>query len=146
MSAEQNKALVRRGYEDAWNKQNLALFDELLAADLVDHSVPPGIPQTREGSQQVATMYWKAFPDVRIDIEDQVAEGDKVVTRWTGRGTHTGELMGIAPTGKQVVVEGISIDRVVGGKIVETWGQFDQLGMLQQLGAVPVPEQTAAAR
>jgi predicted ester cyclase len=100
MSTEENKALARRYIEDIWNKQNLALVDELFSADYVHHSLPPGIPPTRDGLKQFASMYWSAFPDGRLDIADQVAEGDTVVTRWTGRGTHTGQLMQIAPTGQ----------------------------------------------
>ena len=145
MSTEDNKALVRRFFEDGWNKQNLALVDELLSADYVDHNLPPGFPPTRDGFKQSASMYWSGFPDGRLTIEDQVAEGDVVVTRWSGRATHTGEFMGIAPTGKQVAVDGITINRVADGKFVETWLQFDRLGLLQQLGAVPAP-QTAATR
>jgi predicted ester cyclase len=82
-----------------------------------------------------------AFPDLNITIEDQIAEGDKVVTRWVGRGTQQGELQGIPPTGKQATTSGIAIDRIVSGKLVETWDQFDALGMMQQLGVVPTPEQ-----
>jgi predicted ester cyclase len=84
-------------------------------------------------------MYQMAFPDVRMTVEDGFAEGDKVVVRWTGRGAHTGELMGIPPTGKQVTVTGIDVYRVAGGKLVERWGEFDQMGMMQQLGVVPLP-------
>ena len=90
-------------------------------------------------------MYFSGSPDGRLATEDQVAEGDTVVTRWTGRATHMGEFMQIAPTGKQVVVAGIHINRVVDGKLVESWVQFDQLGMLQQLGVVPAPGQAPAA-
>jgi predicted ester cyclase len=145
MSTEENKALVRRFFEDGWNKQNLALVDELLSADYVDHDLPPGFPPTRDGFKQSASMYWSGFPDGRLEIEDQVAEGDRVVTRWSGRATHTGEFMQIAPTGKQVAVAGITINRVAGGKLVENWLQFDRLGLLQQLGVVPAPGQTPAA-
>ena len=90
-------------------------------------------------------MYWSGFPDGRLTIEDQVAEGDVVVTRWGGRATHTGEFMGIAPTGKQVAVEGIVINRLADGKFVEAWQQFDRLLMLQQLGVAPMPERAPAA-
>jgi predicted ester cyclase len=139
MSTEDNKHLVRRFFEEGWNKQDLALVDALLSADYVDHNLPPGLPPTREGFKQSASMYWRAFPDGRLTIEEQVAEGDTVVTRWSGRATHTGEFMQIAPTGKQVAVDGITINRVTGGKFVESWLQFDRLGLLQQLGVVPAP-------
>jgi steroid delta-isomerase-like uncharacterized protein len=138
MSAD-HKALSRRVIEACFNQGNLALADELYAPDYVDHSAPPGFPPGVAGFKQQVAMYRAAFPDVHVTIEDQVAEGDKVVTRWTGRGTHQGELMGIAPTHKAVTVTGIAIDRIVAGKIVEHWENFDQLGMLVQLGVVPPP-------
>jgi predicted ester cyclase len=84
-------------------------------------------------------MYRIAFPDLELTIEDQVAEGDEVVTRFTARGTHRGELMGIPPTGRKVVVTGISIDRLVNGKTVESWTNYDVLSMMQQLGIIPMP-------
>jgi predicted ester cyclase len=84
-------------------------------------------------------MYRNAFPDLRITIDEQIAEGESVVTRWTATGTHEGELMGMAATGKQATTAGINVNRVSGGKLVEGWGLFDQLGLLQQIGAVPVP-------
>ena len=89
-------------------------------------------------------MYRTAFPDMRITIEDQVAEGDKVVTRWTASGTHQGDLMGIDPTGRRATVTGITIDRISGGKVEETWTNFDAMGMMQQLGVIPSPEQAQA--
>jgi steroid delta-isomerase-like uncharacterized protein len=146
MSADDNKALVRRFYEDAWNKHNPAVVDEIYAADFVDRSPDiPGIPHTRDGLKQFLVMYLRAYPDANIRIEDQLAEGDRVVTRWTGRGTQTGELMGMPPGGKSVAVAGVQIDRFAGGRIVESWTLFDQLGMLQQLGVVEAPKQAAAA-
>ena len=135
--SEQNKTVGRRLFEQVWNKGDLAVLDELYAADFVSHSAQPGLPPGIEGEKQFVRMYLGAFPDTHMVIEDQVAEGDKVVTRWTATGTHKGELMGIPPTGKQVKVSGITIDRLRGGKIVEEWASFDQLGMLQQIGAVP---------
>jgi len=146
MSAEDNKALVRRYFEDAWNKHNPALVDDIYAADFVDRSPDtPGIAHTRDGLKQFVGVYLRAFPDANITIEDQLVEGDRVVTRWTGRGTQTGEFMEMPPSGKKVVVLGVQIDRFSGGKIVEEWTLFDQLGMLQQLGAVPATRQPALA-
>src|SRR3984893_19139160 len=146
MSAENNKALVRRFYDDDRYKHNPAVVDEIYAADWVDSSPPiPGIPQTREGLKQFMGLYLRAYPDARITIDDQLVDGDRIVTRWTGRGTQTGQLMELPPTGKKVAVAGVQIDRFSGGKIVESWTLFDQLGMLQQLGAVPAPRQPAAA-
>jgi steroid delta-isomerase-like uncharacterized protein len=135
--SEQNKALSRRIAEECFNKGNLAVADEVIAADFVDHSAPPGLAPGVEGFKQLVAMYRNAFPDIRTTIDDVIAEGDKVVIRWTGRGTHKGELMGIAPTGKTVTVTGIGIDRIANGKIVEHWESFDQLGMMQQLGVIP---------
>jgi len=146
MSADDNKALVRRYLEDAWNKHNPAVVDEIYAANYVDRSPDiPGIPHTRDGLKQFMGMYLRAFPDANITIDDQLVEGDRVVTRWTGHGTQTGELMEMPPSGKTVAVPGVQIDRLSGGKIVEGWVLFDQLGMLQQLGAIPAPGQTAVA-
>lgn len=137
MSTEDNKALDRRGFEEVWNQGNLAVIDELSAENVVTHN-PPGPPmQGTEAFKQFIQMYRSAFPDTQMTVEDQIAEGDKVVTRWTARGTHQGELMGIPATGKQVTVTGISVSRWANGKTVESWSNFDTLGMLQQLGVVP---------
>ena len=147
MSAEYNKAIVRRWYQEIFAQGNLALSDEICAADYLNHdpSAPPGgWPRGPEGTKAIVATYRGAFPDVQFTIEDQVAEGDKVVTRWTGRGTHTGPLMGMPPTGKSMTVTGISIERIADGKIAETWVNFDALGMLQQLGVAPVPAQGGA--
>jgi len=137
--SEANKAMVRRFANEVMNKGNLRMVDELCAPNVVDHSIPPGFPAGAAGVKQMATTYRSAFPDMRITIEDLIAEGDKVVARWSGTGTHRGELMGIPATGKRVTVTGIGIDRFAGGKIVEHWENFDQLGMMQQLGVVPAP-------
>ncbi len=140
MSAE-NKALSRRTIEEIYNKGNLSIINEIYATDFINHSAPPGLTPDREGYKQFASMYRSAFPDLQMTVEDQIAEGDKVTTRWTATGTHKGELMGIAPTGKQVTVTGIAISRYAGGKLVEAWNEFDQANMLQQLGVLPPPGQ-----
>ena len=138
MSTEQNKAMDRRVYEEVWNGGNLAVVDELVAANYVDHDQDPnGTLEGVEGPKQSVTMYRTAFLDVHFTIEDQIAEGDLLVTRWTARGTHQGAFRGIPATGKQAVVTGISISRVADGKFIEGWTNFDALGLLQQLGAVP---------
>jgi steroid delta-isomerase-like uncharacterized protein len=142
---EANKALARRFYEEGWNQGNLAVFDELLASNHVLHD--PGFPELirgPEGFKQYYATYRTAFPGNQLTVEDYLAEGDTVVSRWTGRGTHKGDLMGIAPTGKQVTVTGISIQRIANGKIVEEWSNYDMLGMLQQLGVAPMPGQTSS--
>ncbi len=140
--SEANKALIRRFFEEVWNDKNLEAIDELVAADSVDHALPPGLPQGREGAKAFTGMYLSAFPDTKMTIEDIITEGDKVVTRWRATGTHTGELMGIPATGKQVTVTGLDINRYSNGKIVEHWGEFDQMGMMQQLGVIPAPAES----
>jgi steroid delta-isomerase-like uncharacterized protein len=135
---EENKAVVRRFLEEIFNEGNLDAADELFAPDYVLHD--PAVPEEvrgPEGVKRYVSMYRSAYPDTHIAIEDQIAEGDKVVTRWTGQGTHEGELMGIPPTGERVTVAGIQFDRVSGGRIEETWVIYDALGMMQQLGVVP---------
>jgi steroid delta-isomerase-like uncharacterized protein len=130
-----NKALDRRVFEEGWNKHNLALLDELYP-DCVWYRPDTGELKGEALKQFVASVY-AAVPDIRFTIEDQVAEGDKLVTRWSCTGTHQGEFMGIAPTGKQVTTSGVTISRIVEGKFVEVRQETDFLGFLQQLGAVP---------
>jgi steroid delta-isomerase-like uncharacterized protein len=134
MSIDANKALVLAIIDEGWNTRRSSIFDELFTSNMVDHSVPRDLPATRDGTRTHAARYWSAFPDLHITIDDQIAEGEMVMTRWTAHGTHTGDLMGLPPTGKPVIVTGIRVDRVFGGRIAETWAEFDQLGMLQQLG------------
>jgi steroid delta-isomerase-like uncharacterized protein len=141
MSAE-NKAAIRRFIGQAFNAGDLAVVDELVATDYVLHFTPE--VDGPEGMKQFISIYRTAFPDYTCTIEDQVAEGDKVVTRWTVRGTQKGELMGISPTGKQVTMSGVVVDRLSNGRLLETWIQADTLGMLQQLGVVQVPAGRAA--
>ena len=136
MSTEDNKTLVRRFYEDVFNQRNLALVDELCSTTHVFHN-PPTTLHGREEFKQLLSVYLTAFPDARFTVEDEIAEGEKVTSRYTFRGTHQGELMGIPPTGKQVTVTGIIINRIAGGQSVEGWLNFDALGLLQQIGALP---------
>jgi len=132
---EANKALVRRVIEELFTKHNVELIDEFFP-DCVYRA--PAVGELRgEAYRQFLTSVLAAFPDGRWTVEDQLAEGDKVVTRWSFTGIHRGNLMGIAPTGKQVTTSGVMIDRIVGGKIAEEWEEYDALGMMQQLGAVP---------
>jgi steroid delta-isomerase-like uncharacterized protein len=140
MSIEQNKELVRQMVEQVFNRGNLSLADEFMAPDFVEREeLPPGIPSDREGVTQLAAMLRGAFPDFEATIDDIIAEGDKVVIRQTWRGTHKGEFMGVPPTGKRVRFGVIDIIRVDGGKFVEHWGQMDTMGLMQQLGAIPMP-------
>jgi steroid delta-isomerase-like uncharacterized protein len=145
MSTEDNKAVFRRWCE-VISQNQLDLVQEIIAADEVDHALPPGVPAGREGVKQVFRLLHTAFPDLQIEIEDLIAEDDQVVGRVAARGTHQGEFLGIAPTGKPVSFNAINVVRIAGGKIVERWSQADNLALLQQLGAVPAPGQTAAAR
>jgi steroid delta-isomerase-like uncharacterized protein len=138
VSTEDNNAVIRRFLEEIFEGGNLELVDELFAPDYVLHD--PAVPEEvrgQEGTKQYVAMYRSAFPDTRFTVEDQSAEGDRVVTLWTGQGIHQGELMGIPPTGNQVTVTSIEFDRVSGGKLQETWVNYDALGMMQQLGVVP---------
>ena len=137
MTTEENKAIGSRIIEEVWNKGDLAAVDELVSPNHIYHF--PGREDIKgpEGLKQFATMARTAFPDLHITIDDMIAEGDKVACRFTWRGTHKGEMMGIAPTGKQVTVTGIVISHFVGGKEVEVWESTDSLGMFQQLGVVP---------
>lgn len=142
MSAEDNKATARRWYQGVFNEGNLDLIPELFTSNFVDHDPVNPLPG-QDGIRQVVGLYRGAFPDLHITIEDWIAEGDKIVTRFKAQGTHSGPLMGIAPTGKQVTVTGIDILGFEHGKISEHWGNRDDLGMLQQVGAIPAPGQPA---
>lgn len=138
--SEQNKALVRRAVDEVWNKGNFAFISEVAAADIVVRGTTPERDiHGPEGLAQFYAAIRTAFPDFRFTIEDQIAERDRVVTSWTATGTHTGEFQGIPPTGIQVKLAGIDIDRIAGGKIVECWPNADELGLLQQLGVLPAP-------
>ncbi|NIS82577.1 MAG: ester cyclase, partial [Anaerolineales bacterium] len=135
--SEQNKALERRWFEEVWNQGNVASYEELASPDLVVHNSPPGITGDFEGVKQAISIHRTGYPDLHFEIEDQLAEGDKVVTRSTLTGTHRGEWVGIPPTGKRVSIEAITIQRWRGGKMVEAWLAMDMLGWMQQLGVVP---------
>jgi len=143
MSTESNKAIARRFLEEVFGQGKLAVADEIVSPDHVDHGpgALPGVPHGPEGSKMLVTGYRNAFPDIHFTIDEQIAEGDKVVTRWTGHATHKGELAGIPATGKSATVTGMGVDRIVNGKIVESWGIFDQFGMMQQLGVIPAASQ-----
>lgn len=136
MSAEENKAIMRRITEEVFNKGNLAVVDECTAADYVFRS---GGQEYKglEGVKQMITSMRTAFPDFHVTIEDMVAEGDKVAHRYTWRGTHKGEFMGIAPTGKQVTITAAGFTRFAGGKQVEAWTYGDSSTIYQQLGVSP---------
>ncbi|MGH3085896.1 MAG: ester cyclase [Rubrobacteraceae bacterium] len=145
MSAEENKAAARRFFVDAFGEGKLEVLDEILAADAVAHD--PANPQYTGGSESakgLVSMYRSAFPDLRFEIDDMISEGDMVATRWTASGTHEGDLPDIPATGRRSTVSGITIDRFEGGKVTESWTNWDTLGMLQQLGVIPAPETAEA--
>jgi steroid delta-isomerase-like uncharacterized protein len=143
MSTEENKALVRRFVEEFWNKGNTTAADELMASDAEIH-MPTGELLNPDELKIFAGTWREAFPDWHSTFEELVAEGDRVAERWTGRGTHLGELQGIAPTGKRVEAPGSVFYRIVDGKIVELWGQLDMMSLMQQLGAIASPQQAEA--
>ena len=140
MSTEEHKALVRRFDEEVWNGRNLSRVDELFAESHIFRAAGSP-PLDREGHRQMIAHFQDAFPDGRNTSEELLAEGDKVVQRWTFRGTHHGAFQGIPPTGKPVTLTGISIWRVDGGTIVESWHELDTLGLMQQLGVIPASGQ-----
>lgn len=140
MSSEQNKAIVRKSFDELFSQGDLSVADDVFAADYVGHD--PAMPQPIRGPaefKRFVTMYRTAFPDLTLTVEDQLADGDRVVTRFTARGTNRGPLMGIPPTGRKVTITGISIDRMVDGKSAESWTNYDLLGMMQQMGILPGP-------
>ena len=139
MSTEDNKALIRRIFQEFWDQKNLAVADELVETNHTNHSPGshPELPSDLEGFKEIARAYFTAFPDLRVTIVEQVAEGNTVVTHWTAQGTNTGSLFGMPATNKAAIFTGITIDRIAGGKLVESWTQFDHLGMYQQLGLLP---------
>jgi steroid delta-isomerase-like uncharacterized protein len=131
--------IVRLLFEEPW-KGNMDVIDEFVAPGYVGHD--PSEPEPIRGPQgfrRQIEKYLTAFPDARITVDEQFAAGDRVASRWTGRGTHQGEIEGISPTGKEVTVTGLTFSRLEGGKVIEEWITWDTLGMLVQLGAVPAP-------
>jgi steroid delta-isomerase-like uncharacterized protein len=145
MSVEENKALVRREMEEIFNHTgNLDAAEEIYAPNYVSHEPTSGETRGLEGAKQFAATFRQAFPDLQNTIEDMVAEGDKVVMRFRGSGTHEGETEAFGPpTGKRMEITGITIKQLSEGKIVEAWTNFDALGMMQQLGLIPEAAQQA---
>jgi len=129
---EKNKALVRRFFEEAWVERNLAAVDKFMAADYVEHPIPPGLPPGTESLKQAMTMYRTAFPDVKVILDDIFAEGEMVAFRWSIRGTHLGDWLGIPPTGNHVTVTGITIYRIAGGKVAEGWTSIIDLSPTEE--------------
>ncbi len=136
MSTEHNKALVRRFYEEVWNRGNLSVADDIFAADYARHDLRPGnaLPGPA-GQKKIAADFRAAFPDLHMMIDLIIAEENLVVARWTTEGTNTGQWGNVPPTGKHARFSGVNIFRIVQGKVVELWNHRDDLGVMQQLGA-----------
>lgn len=142
MSSEENKVIARRFVQEHNQANYLTAFDQLLAPDCIVHEYLPGLPESmdREAYTHFIAMFRSAIPDIYDTIEDMVAEGDKVVVRWKGYGTHTGaDLMGVPAGNKKVTANGTYIFRFAQGKIVEVWDNWDNLNVMQQLGALATP-------
>jgi steroid delta-isomerase-like uncharacterized protein len=138
MSTEQNKSIVRRWIEEGWNKGNVGVVDQFYAADVVQHDPGSPAPVTSSAAlKQYVGVFLTAWPDLHFTIDDLIAEGDKVLWRFTGRGTQTGPLMNIPPSGKVGEATGMALFRLADGKIAEAWVNYDMLGLLQQIGAIP---------
>ena len=144
MSEEENKALMRRYYEQidkaAKDERGPSFLDDFVALNFVNHNPSPGFTPDLEGLKQAFNHFLAASPDGYHVVEDMIAEGDKVVTRLSAHGTQTGELFSIPPTDERFSMTGIAIHRIANGKIVEHWSELDNLGVMQQLGVVPPPE------
>jgi steroid delta-isomerase-like uncharacterized protein len=134
MCIDDNKSIVRSFIDALFTEGDLGVVDAYLADAFVNHDPPVGLTADREGMRVAGQMFRTAFPDWHSDLHLLVGEGDVVVERFTASGTHQGELMGVAPTGKTVSLEGINIFRIVDGQIVERWGRLDELGLFRQLG------------
>jgi steroid delta-isomerase-like uncharacterized protein len=143
VGTEENKATVRRFVDEVINRGNLAAVDELTGPNFVDHSAPPGVPENAEGAKAFFGMFRSAFPDLHATIDEEIAEGDRVVQRRTTSGTMRGAFMGMPPSGKEASWSGIHIIRLADGKLVEHWSVVDMLAMLAQLGFAPAPGRPA---
>jgi len=142
--SEENKAVARRFYE-VFESGDVDALDEFVAPDAVDHDAyNPFAGEGSEGAKKTIAMYREAFPDISFEIEFMVAEGDYVCSRWIGTGTHEGELMGVQPSHNKSSVTGIAVDRIQDGKIVESWNNWDTLGLMQNIGAIPQQEAARA--
>ena len=139
--SEENKAQVRRLLEEGFSQGHTEVVDEVLNPDFIcyDPNSQSGEVRGSETIKGEIEYFRNAVPDLTYTVEDQIAEGDKVVTRYTVSGTHQGEFFGVAPTGKRITMSGIMVDRLEDGKMVEEWPEYDLLGVMQQLGAVPAP-------
>lgn len=140
MTVEGNRALIHRLFEEVLNGGKLEALEEIISPDYVEHAALPGQEAGGpEGVKQRLAVFRAAFPDLRWDLEDLVADEEKAVARWRMEATNRGEFMGIAPTGKRIAVSGIDVYRVADGQVTEHWHEIDTLGLMQQLGIVPGP-------
>jgi steroid delta-isomerase-like uncharacterized protein len=143
--AAQTAELSRRIFEDVWNRKNLNAIDDLISADYIHHDANSPAASGIDGYKQFVNYYMNAFPDAHFTIDDAFTDGQSEVTRWTVVGTHEGELAGIPRTGRRFSVTGISIARIANGKIIESWNNWDALGLMQQLGVVSAEAEGRAA-
>jgi steroid delta-isomerase-like uncharacterized protein len=141
MSEETNKAIVKRYIEEIWNNGRLDLLEEFFAEDVLEHNIPriPGL-SGRDSMKAIMAGARETLPDIQLTLHDLIAEGDKVVTRWSYQATHRGEFMGIPGTGKTLTTTGAAIYRLADARIVEIWNFPDNLSIMQQLGVLPTPE------
>lgn len=135
--SEQNKATARRFYDEVFNRGDVSAIDQLCAADFKDHTAMPGQAPGAQGLKQIMGAYFKAFPDMKVKVEEIIAEGDFVAARFSGSATHNGELFGTAPTGKRITFNGIDFLRFKNGKVTDAWHQGDDVIALMQLGIKP---------
>jgi steroid delta-isomerase-like uncharacterized protein len=135
--SQQYKNAAQDLIEKGFNQKDVSAFEAFFSTGLKDHALPPGVPEGFEGRKMFYSAMLAAFPDMQVRVEDVFTEEDKLVTRWSARGTHKGDMMGIPPTGKQISISGIAIDRFENGQSVEHWEVFDQVGLMQQLGVMP---------
>lgn len=135
--SEQYKTAAQDLIEKGFNQKDVSAFEAFFSTNLKDHALPPGVPEGFEGRKMFYSAMLAAFPGMQVRVEDVFEEGDKLVTRWSARGTHNGDMMGIPPTGKQISIGGIAIDRFENDQSVEHWEVFDQIGLMQQLGVIP---------
>lgn len=139
MDTTLHKENVRRWVDAGFNAHDVGAFDEYFATDLVNHALPPEMPGGLAGTKLLAQMFFTAFPDITLQIKELVARDDRLLTYWSARGTHRGELMGIPPTEKQVTFSGMAVDRFEDDRSVEHWEIIDQLDLMTQLGVLSAP-------
>lgn len=139
MSTVQSKFIIRRVFDEAFNRGNLTIVDELVAPNGVSHHLSWGTPANRMGLKQLIAMFRTAFPDLTCTIEDEIQEDDKVAAHWTMRGTHKGQFIGNPPTSRSITVQGLIYARIENRQVMESWIMIDQMSVLQQLGLVPPP-------